>query len=59
MFRRNHLRLPFLLCVLCVLCGQNLSAVDRPNVIIIYGDDLGFGDIGVNGAPARETFASP
>lgn len=27
-----------------------LSAADRPNVVIIYGDDVGFGDVGVNGS---------
>lgn len=26
------------------------AASDRPNVVIIYGDDVGFGDIGVNGS---------
>ena len=25
-------------------------AADRPNVVIIYGDDVGFGDVGVNGS---------
>jgi hypothetical protein len=24
-------------------------ASDKPNVVIIYGDDVGFGDVGVNG----------
>lgn len=43
-------RLALLLCALCALCGSNLSATDKPNVIIIYGDDVGFADIGVNGS---------
>ncbi|MFC7337293.1 sulfatase-like hydrolase/transferase [Haloferula chungangensis] len=34
--------------LLCGLC--TLSAADRPNVVIIYGDDVGFGDVGVNGS---------
>lgn len=32
-----------------ILCSA-LSAADRPNVVIIYGDDVGFGDVGVNGS---------
>jgi hypothetical protein len=25
-------------------------AADKPNVVIIYGDDVGFGDVGINGS---------
>ncbi|MDF7806454.1 arylsulfatase [Pontiellaceae bacterium B12219] len=34
------------------LCGVGLAeaAMERPNVVIIYGDDVGFGDVGVYGS---------
>ena len=42
---------PFrLLFVTAAITGTSLIATDRPNVIIIYGDDVGFGDVGVNGS---------
>ncbi|VGO17432.1 Arylsulfatase [Pontiella desulfatans] len=30
--------------------GLAVSAAQRPNVVIIYGDDVGFADIGINGS---------
>jgi arylsulfatase A-like enzyme len=30
--------------------GNSLSAADRPNVLLIYGDDVGYGDVGAYGA---------
>jgi hypothetical protein len=31
------------------------AAADRPNIVLIYADDLGFGDVSCNGAKARLT----
>ncbi|MEX0323776.1 MAG: sulfatase-like hydrolase/transferase [Puniceicoccaceae bacterium] len=32
------------------LCSLSFAASDKPNVIIIYGDDVGFGDVGAYGS---------
>ena len=42
-------RLIFLFASLCVLCGQ-LSAAERPNIIVILSDDYGYGSAGCYGA---------
>ncbi len=42
---------PFILCVHCVLCGKSPSAAERPNIIFILADDLGYGDLGCYGQP--------
>ena len=31
-------------------CSPALFAADTPNVVIVYGDDVGYGDVGVYGA---------
>jgi len=39
-----------------IFCGvATLSAAESPNVVIIYGDDVGFNDVGVNGATLIKT----
>ncbi len=35
---------------LLIFSGSAWAGVDRPNVLIIYGDDVGFGDVGALGA---------
>src|SRR5215831_14727556 len=44
----------------CLLLGFTITlppvaAADRPNIVFIYADDLGFGDVGCNGAKAGLT----
>jgi arylsulfatase A-like enzyme len=39
-----------LLSAACLLLALSLVAADRPNVVIIYGDDVGIGDVGVYGS---------
>ncbi len=43
--------LPFL----CALLPAMLTAVERPNVILIMTDDQGYGDLGCHGNPVLET----
>lgn len=38
-----------------LLIGITVSALDKPNVVIIYGDDVGFGDVGVYGSKQIRT----
>lgn len=48
----------FALCLLISACGLISSpagAADRPNVIVILADDLGFGDLGCYGHPKFRT----
>lgn len=41
--------------IFLLLFGANCSAQKRPNFIIIYVDDLGYGDVGMNGNPNIRT----
>lgn len=37
------------------LCAFNASAADRPNIIFILADDMGYGDLGCYGAEKIRT----
>ena len=42
--------------VLCVLaCTLGARAADRPNIVLIFADDLGYGDLGCFGHPTIRT----
>jgi len=43
-------RSPLLVLAVLVLVSSVTHAADRPNVVIIYGDDVGYADVGVYGA---------
>lgn len=36
--------------VLCLMAATLAAAADKPNVVIIYGDDVGYADLGVYGS---------
>jgi len=43
------------LCALGVLSGLSFAAAEKPNIILIITDDLGYADLGVTGAEGYET----
>lgn len=57
------MRLAFVSCLLtitCMLCschtsGKTFSSTDKPNIIYILADDLGFGELGIYGQKIIET----
>ena len=49
-------RIPIFILTLCILSGNLTAQVkNRPNVVIIYADDVGYGDISCNGADKIKT----
>ena len=44
-----------LLLAVCLLFALSLAAAERPNVVFILADDLGWGDLGCQGHPYAKT----
>ena len=45
----------FLIMLLVVITGCNNHVIDKPNVIYILADDLGYGELGIYGQKIIET----
>jgi arylsulfatase A-like enzyme len=43
------------LLLICLFAYSNLQAQTRPNILLIYVDDLGYGDLGSFGHPVIQT----
>ena len=50
---RNSRRVNRLLCFIFVCLTAQAGAADRPNIVLIMADDLGFADLGCYGAEIR------
>ena len=48
-------RLAAVLSLLAILCFGSEAAADSPNIVLIYADDLGYGDVGCYGATRVRT----
>src|SRR5690606_4033411 len=52
--RKNYLLL--LAAFFAFSCDDGVTQGDKPNIIIIYADDLGYGDLSCYGATSVQTF---
>lgn len=46
---------PLMLLLLCVFLAISARAQDRPNIVLVMADDLGYGDVGFNGGEIIQT----
>ena len=53
----KSLRLLFLVAVASILFGASNALAERPNIVIILADDLGYGDVGANNP--KSTLSTP
>lgn len=51
----GYVMLSLALCLSVVLPGQPAKKKEKPNIILIMADDLGWGDVGFNGNPVVRT----
>ena len=47
--KHSHTQLRFIACFLCMFAPGLLAAAERPNVIVMVADDLGWNDVGFHG----------
>ena len=48
---KNYIKeIQFAICTATLVSATTLNAEQKPNVVIIYGDDVGYGDVGVYGS---------
>ncbi len=55
MYNKQNISFLLIFLLLCVVNAQAQSVKNKPNIILIYTDDLGYGDVSCYGAKAVQT----